>query len=195
MRVIGGEAKGKTIKTLRGQEVRPTSDLVREALFAIIGSRIEGAVFLDLFAGSGSVGIEALSRGAKETIFIDENPKCIKMIRENLAGCALKEKGRIYQSESLRFGGSSRLKPRSLDIIFIDPPYGVDLAQKALMLIDKKEVLTEGSWVIVEHFHKTRFLKELINLKLFKERRFGTTQLSFYLYHHHDRGEEVKGEE
>lgn len=180
MRVIAGEAKGRTIKTLKGLEVRPTSDLVREALFAIIGPRIEGAVFLDLFAGSGSVGIEALSRGAREVIFVDQNPLCIKIIKENLLKTGLEARARIYKAESLRFLSSSHLEPGLIKIIFIDPPYQKDLAAKALKLLDERGLLAEKGWAIVEHFHKSPLDLKLKNIEFFKERRFGETKLSFY---------------
>ncbi len=188
MRVIGGEAKGKIIKTLRGMEVRPTSDLVREALFAILGSRIEGAVFLDLFAGSGGVGIEALSRGAREAIFIDQNPRSIKILKENITKTGYEERSRIYKTDALRFLSSSHLQAGTIDIIFIDPPYGSDLASQALGIIDAKAVMAEEGWVVVEHFHKTKLTADCRNLKLIKERRFGATQLSFYLYHYNQEG-------
>lgn len=195
MRIIAGEAKGKTIKTLRGLEVRPTSDLVREALFAILGPRVEGAVFLDLFAGSGSVGIEALSRGAQETIFVDENPQCIRILKENLIRTGLEKRSRIYKTESLHFLVSSQLKPKTIDIIFIDPPYGDDLARKALKLVEERGILAEGAWAVVEHFHKTTLAGAVKNLKLFKERRFGATKLSFYIHHYQPSKQEVREEE
>lgn len=195
LRVIGGEAKGKIIKTLRGMEVRPTSDLVREALFAILGPRVEGTVFLDLFAGSGAVGIEALSRGAREAIFVDQSPRCIKILKENLIHTGYEGKSRIYKLDSIRFLGSSRLPPGSVDLVFIDPPYGGDLASKVLNLIDAKGIMTKGGWVIVEHFHKTKLVEFFSNLKFFKERRFGATQLSFYLYHYNQAAQRNKEEE
>jgi 16S rRNA (guanine(966)-N(2))-methyltransferase RsmD len=118
MRVIAGEFRRRILKSVPGIEVRPTPDRLRESLFSILAPRIEGSVFLDAYAGSGAVGIEALSRGAKHVLFIERNPSALTVIRENLAALEIRERVTV-----LRGKATSLISDNPADIVFIDPPY------------------------------------------------------------------------
>jgi 16S rRNA (guanine(966)-N(2))-methyltransferase RsmD len=128
VRVIAGEFRSRRLKTLPGQALRPTPDRLREALFNILASRIEGAIFLDAYAGSGAVGIEALSRGASRTIFLEKHPAAVRIIHENLASLGIDDRATVVQSAAL-----AALPRYSADIYFLDPPYD-SLAQYGLAL-------------------------------------------------------------
>ncbi|AAM24706.1 N6-adenine-specific methylase [Caldanaerobacter subterraneus subsp. tengcongensis MB4] len=180
LRVIGGTLKGRKIKSLEGEEVRPTSDRVKEALFNILMNRIEGSVFLDLFAGTGNVGIEALSRGAEFCYFVDKSTNSVKCIRENVEGLELQPFCKIFHKDAFTALEIFHKKSVKFDIIFLDPPYYQNLAEKALRRIGSLEVLKEGGIVIAE-VHKRDELKERYGkLKKVRENKYGETILMFY---------------
>ena len=129
MRVITGSARGRRLQTLEGQEVRPTPERIKEAVFSIIQFEIEGRRFLDLFAGSGQMGIEALSRGAREAVFVDSRKDSVQIIRENLEKTGLSRQGRVVNMDSLAFLSQPNGK---FDLAFLDPPYRTGLLEKAL---------------------------------------------------------------
>ena len=129
MRVIAGEARGRRLEALPGTEItRPTMDQVKEAMFSIVQFDLPGARVLDLYAGSGQLGIEALSRGAAECVFIDRRADAVKLIQENLALCRLADRARVRQGDALPYLRSGE----KFDIVFLDPPYASGLLQQAL---------------------------------------------------------------
>lgn len=145
MRVITGTARGRKLKTLPGEDVRPTSDKVKEALFSIIQFDIEGRAVLDLFAGSGQLGIEALSRGAKKAVFVDNSKKALAVVGENVKACGFESVSRLVGADSLAFLQSCRER---FDIAILDPPYSVGLLEKALPLT--AAVMNKGGTIICE---------------------------------------------
>lgn len=151
LRVITGIAKGRPLKTLRGQATRPTSELLRGALFNMIGDAIVDRSFLDLYAGSGAVGIEALSRGARNAIFVDEAPEAVRIIADNLRSTGFAEAGLAYVNTAR--GGIEILsrKGQQFDFIFLDPPYEKGWIGLTLSWLARASVLTAEGIVIVEH--------------------------------------------
>ena len=147
MRVISGSARGRRLKELQGMETRPTTDKVKESLFNIIQFDIPGRKVLDLFGGTGQLGIESLSRGAAQCTFIDQRRDAVKLIRENLAECRLAERAKVIQGDSLSFLSACREK---FDVIFLDPPYHTDLMDRALELVTKIDILSENGIIICE---------------------------------------------
>lgn len=144
MRVITGSARGRKLKTPSGNDVRPTTDNVKEAIFNILRDDVEGRRVLDLFAGTGQLGIEALSRGAREAVFVDSSPESLKIVKENLALCRFS--AAVVRSDAVSFlsrGGK-------YDVIFIDPPYASDLYEKVLESIKLFDILSEGGIIVVE---------------------------------------------
>ncbi|MFH2033885.1 MAG: 16S rRNA (guanine(966)-N(2))-methyltransferase RsmD [Candidatus Margulisiibacteriota bacterium] len=180
MRIIAGSAKGKKIKALKSRSVRPLTDYAREALFNILTPRIAGARFLDLFAGSGAVGIEAVSRGAREAVFVEKNPKCVALIRSNLAECGFKDRARVYTlsvSHSLNVFAQSGEK---FDIIFNGAPYGSPEFLLSLEKIGRDGLLEKGGLLIAEHHFKFEIDVAYPGLKKTRDQRYGDTVLSFF---------------
>lgn len=189
MRVIGGTAKSIPLASLKGAQVRPTLDRVRESLFNQIAGEIEGAHFLDLFAGSGAVGIEALSRGAAEVVFVELNSKAQAVIYQNLVKCRyLDSDSREKKSKNwLLLKSNARhalqmLEERhhQFDLVYVDPPYADDLYEETLTALARSSLLTETVQVIAEHHHKTALQESYDKLTLTKTRKMGDTCLSFY---------------
>lgn len=179
MKVISGRIKGRSLKTLKGLDIRPTPDKVKGALFNIIGSRIIEKRFLDLFSGTGNIGIEALSRGALEVCFVDNDKRSIKLIRENLEKCGIEKEFKIFFEDGIEFI-CSRGKKEKFDLIFLDPPYGSDLGELALEEISKTNIIEQKGLIIFEHFHKSEINREYGHIKLYKQKRLGDTCLSFF---------------
>ena len=144
MRVITGIARGRRLKEPEGMDIRPTTDQVKEAIFNIVQFDIEGRKILDLFAGTGQLGIEALSRGAADCVFIDENRTALRLVQENLKHCQLT--GRTLQTEALHYLEHCE----QFDLIFVDPPYDTQLCDKVLRKIFEFDILTEGGIIICE---------------------------------------------
>ena len=175
MRVITGSARGMRLFTLEGESVRPTTDKVKEAMFSIIQFEIEGRRVLDLFAGSGQLGIEALSRGAKSAHFVDESRQAISVIDKNLEKTKLKELATVSHTDSISFITATE---RTFDLFFLDPPYNKGLAEKALPLCAKKA--SEGALIVCET-SADEFLPEEIESLVFSKRyKYGKTALTVY---------------
>ena len=151
MRVISGIKKGYKLKAPKGKDTRPTEDRIKESLFNILKGIDEESVVLDLFAGSGSIGIEFLSRGAKMVYFIDKSYLSIKIIKENLEHTGLEWKTKVIKGESIKSVGLLGGQSIKFDYIFIDPPYGNNLTINAIESIWNEDILDEGGIIIVEH--------------------------------------------
>ena len=146
MRVISGSARGRKLKEPVGFDIRPTSDMVKESIFNIIQFDVEGRRVLDLFAGTGQLGIEALSRGAKCAVFVDSAPNAVKLIRENAAICGFSSLASVYARDVISYLKNDE----KFDIIFADPPYGTQLAAKTLGRIIEFDKLTTNGIIICE---------------------------------------------
>lgn len=179
MRVIAGKLKGRRLTVPKSKGVRPTSDYVREALFGILGSSIQGVRFLDLYAGSGAVGIEALSRGSAEVVFLEQDPSCLRVLRENLAIAGLGSQ-RVIAGDVLRVLPRLVRQGEGFDIIFLDPPYGAGLAGRTLEMVSLGDLLRPRGLVIVEHFAKERLPPQVGRLQRLRENKHGQTMLTFY---------------
>ena len=179
MRVIAGKAKGRRLRVPKRIGVRPTSDYLREALFDILGSSIHGVRFLDLYAGSGAVGIEALSRGGAEVVFLEQDPGCLRILRENLEMAGLGPK-RVVGGDVLRVLPRLIRQGEDFDIIFIDPPYGTGLAGRTLDVVASSNLLRPQGLVIVEHFFKEPLPQVIGKLSRVRVKVHGQTGLSFY---------------
>lgn len=175
MRVITGSARGMELRTLEGNDVRPTTDKVKEALFSAIQFEIEGRRILDLFAGSGQLGIEALSRGAESAVFVDADKNAVKIVKENLAKTKLDFKATVAQTDSIAF---ITMTDRIFDIAFLDPPYETGLLQKALSKISDN--IAEGGMVICEHPFKEELAEEYGDLRKSKEYKYSKVAVTVY---------------
>lgn len=175
MRVITGRARGMKLKTLEGEEVRPTTDMVKEAIYSIIQFDVPGAKVLDLFAGSGQLGIEALSRDASACTFVDRNKESVDVVRENLKHCKLADCARVENTDSLNF---LKLTPERFDIALLDPPYRQGMIEKALPLLDS--VMNPGGVVVCEHEREYEPPETAGRIVLRKRYRYGKIALSVY---------------
>ncbi len=179
MRVIAGKAKGRQLRVPGRKGVRPTSDYLREALFDILGLSVRGVRFLDLYAGSGAVGIEAMSRGGAEVVFLEHDPVCLRVLRKNVETAGL-GRTRVIAGDVLRVLPRLSRQRESFDIIFVDPPYGTGLARRTLDAVARGDLLRPRGVVIVEHFAKEPLPVQTGNLWRVREKVHGQTVLSFY---------------
>jgi len=178
MRVIAGSAKGTPLQTVPGSGTRPVSDRVKEAVFNILGDDVVGSHVLDLFAGTGSVGIEALSRGAKQAVFVEKNHRAILTLRANLQRARLQDRARVIQSDVFKFLASPA---EPFDLIYIAPPQYQGLWSKTLLALDGNHAwLPPEGVVIVQIFPKELGALALANLSLTEQRKYGSTLLCFY---------------
>ena len=179
MRVITGSAKGRKLLSVPGQHTRPIADRVKTALFDTLGQQVGGCRFLDLFSGTGSVGIEALSRGAAEVLFVEINRQALRTIGENLRRTELAERAHVVPGDAFTFLRRPELGP--FDVIYVAPPQYRRLWVKALQAIDaRSSLLTEDGQVIVQIHPKELEALELQHLKLADQRRYGSTLLLFW---------------
>ena len=175
MRVITGLAKGRRLKSLSGDAVRPTSDKVKEAIFSAIQFDIEGRRFLDLFAGSGQMGIEALSHGAASCVFVDSSKESIKIVKENIAVCGFEESSRIVNNDFSLFLTSCK---DTFDIAFLDPPYKAGLLEKALLGVSK--LMSNFGIIICEHPCDVSLPEQVNGFKITKVYRYGKINLTLF---------------
>ena len=181
MRIIGGEYRGRILKMPKGVKIRPTQDRVREAMFNIIRAGVPEARVLDLYAGSGAFGIEALSRGANLAIFVDNNINCIRVIKSNLLVLGdSAQLSQVVKLDALRSISRFKKENKKFDIVFLDPPYHKDLARNCLIKIDACDILAQHGFATCEHFVKDVMPERIGSLLLFKKKRYGDTVLSFY---------------
>ena len=176
MRVITGSARGRHLKELEGMETRPTTGKVKESIFSILQFDIEGRRILDLFAGTGQLGIEALSRGARECVFIDQRKDAVALIRENLKICNLTDNAVVRQGDSMAYLKSGE----KFDIIFLDPPYGSKLLGEALEQITKFDICREHGIIVAESAAETELPPVAPPYTLYREYRYGKIKLSVY---------------
>lgn len=193
MRVISGKFKGRILKMPRGTKIRPTSQKVKEALFSILGTKIHGASFLELFAGSGSIGIEAKSRGAKSVFLVENNRSCVKTIQKNLEQLEISYDNGL-KSQKTRKRVDLTLLPvdvekalkmfcqngEKFDFVFLDPPYFQDKLKNSLIKICHYDILNPRSYVVAEHHKSENFPHLLLTLRLMFSRRYGDAALTFY---------------
>jgi len=179
MRVISGTAKGVSLFSPQGTKTRPTSDFVKENMFNIIRDDVRGAAVLDLFAGSGAIGIEALSRGARSAIFVDVSQKCVDLVKRNLEKARLREAATVIKGDALVV--TKKLVGQKFDMIFMDPPYFEDFAPfvtKTLKEICDADILEEDGYIILE-MSREMVAPETFGLDAFDEREYSGTRLVF----------------
>ena len=183
MRVISGTARGTRLASLGSADIRPTLDRVKESFFNQVGPGLEGMTFLDLFAGSGSMGIEALSRGADTVVFVEPNPEAQRIILQNLEKCRMTgDSPRWILLKSPALAGLKTIKEKELcfDLVYVDPPFADDLYEPTLLALSLSGILKKDAMVVVEHFHKTVLQKNYDRLEIYKDRRLGDSCLSFF---------------
>ncbi len=180
MRIIAGSLKGRRLAPVKGL-IRPTGAKVREAVFAILGEAVAEARVLDLFAGTGALGIEALSRGAKNAVFVEDHPESLKVLRRNLESLGLQGKTRVLPLAVLHALKKLALQGQKYDLAFLDPPYGGEKALAALQALAAAAIMTPAAWVVAEHSRRDQLPETAGSLERRELRRYGDTQVAFYL--------------
>ncbi len=180
MRVISGNIKGRRVKAPKSHFIRPTADRVKEALFNILPHDLSGLEVLDLFAGTGNLSIEALSRGAKGSLLVDVSRQSTKTIRDNLTALGLSEVSQVWTAPVFRCLRLLNQKGRSFDIIFLDPPYERGWVERTIEIIADRRLLRPGGVLVAEHSAREKVQQRYGSLVLRDQRRYGATILSFF---------------
>ena len=178
MRVVSGKVRGLQLKTIESDSTRPTKDMVKEALFSILMSKTPDSIFLDLFAGSGGIGIEALSRGAEKAYFSDNNIECIKVIKDNLTKARLIDDAIVFHCDYQKM--LEEIKEVKFDIIFIDPPYNRGLGIKAIERISSYNLLKTNGVLILEADEVEEIPDTIGMYERFNYKKYGRNVLNFY---------------
>ena len=180
MRVIAGTQKGRRLHSPKGPGIRPTADRVKEALFSILGSRIAGARFLDLYAGTGAIGIEALSRGARHVTFVEPDRSALRVLRANLALCGLEAAADIQACSAEAFLRRTMKGLPPYDILFADPPYRTDTARELWAMLAETDVAAPDALIVLEHSSKLAVPAGHRRLNVLRQYRYGDTTLSVF---------------
>jgi 16S rRNA (guanine966-N2)-methyltransferase len=180
MRIIAGIYKGRKLTGIKGRDIRPTSDKIREALFSILSQRIENALVLDLFAGTGAFGIEALSRGAAKSFFIEKSKQAVKIIHKNLEILSIKEEAEVFFHDACAISNSNIHLDQKFDLIFMDPPYNKGLIPKLFKNVNLLTMTKDDSIIIAEHSVREDNLGDVTGFEQYDRRTYGETLISFF---------------
>lgn len=199
VRVVSGSAKGRPLKSVPGSGTRPTTDKVKEALFSMIGPYFEGGAVLDLFAGTGGLGIEALSRGMESAVFVDMEPKSIDTIRANLKATNLEAHAQVYRNEAGRALSALEKRGRVFDLVFLDPPYRLKHGDELMLSMVEKGMLKEDAIIVLEHESNYAYPEDIPGFYRLRQAVYGETTISIYQYEANpsvegETGEEVENE-
>lgn len=183
LRIIGGELRGKKLNSIKGDQTRPTADRVRESIFNILALRIPGAAVLDLFAGTGAMGIEALSRGAFSTAFVDCSRDAIAVIKKNINACRLNSKTTVFKRDILKnLSGIHRVHHGGFNLAMMDPPYNKNLIEPALSSLEHSGLLQHNACVTIEHSRLEAIPENITTFGILDQRKYGQTIISFLTY-------------
>lgn len=192
MRVVSGSAKGRPLKSVPGIGTRPTTDKVKEAIFSMIGPYFEGGTVLDLFAGTGGLGIEAISRGMEHAIFIDMDPKSIETIRANLKATRLESQAEVYRNEAERAIKVLAKRELLIDAVFLDPPYRMKNADDLLQQMHENSLLQQDAIIVIEHDSKFEYPDKFSQFTCVRKALYGESAVTIYEYHADDVGTEYQ---
>ncbi|WP_419873064.1 16S rRNA (guanine(966)-N(2))-methyltransferase RsmD [Candidatus Pristimantibacillus sp. PTI5] len=182
MRVIAGEAKGRTLKAVPGMNTRPTTDKVKEAIFSMIGPYFDGGMALDLFAGTGGLGIEAWSRGVERTVFIDREKISIDIIRHNVQTANMGSAAEIYRNDAERALKALAKRGQKFRLVFLDPPYKMITMDSLMTQLVENELLEQDAVIVVEHDASHRYPEQLEHFEQLKHAKYGDTAVTIYQY-------------
>jgi 16S rRNA (guanine966-N2)-methyltransferase len=183
VRIIGGELKGRKLYSIRGTAIRPTADRLRESIFNIISSCVPDAVVLDLFAGTGALGIEALSRGAESAIFVDNSKEALSVIKNNIKSCTLDKRAKVIKWDIKKNLNCLKLTPPGFfTLVFLDPPYNQNMIKPTLLNLDHSKSMKKEAVIVVEHAPVESIPSEFIAFEVTGQRRYGKTLVSLLKY-------------
>ncbi len=179
LRIIGGELKGKKLYTTPGTLIRPTADRLRESIFNILSYLVKGAVVLDLFAGTGALGIEALSRGAGSAVFIDNNKKALSVVERNIQSCAVDNRSQIIRWNIVKNLNCIKSVDSKFNLVFMDPPYNKGMIKSTLINLHDSGSLGNDACIVVEHTPFEPVPEDCRQFELTDQRKYGKTLISF----------------
>lgn len=182
MRVISGSARGRTLKAVPGMGTRPTTDKVKEALFSMIGPYFDGGTLLDLFAGTGGLGIEALSRGMDKAVFVDLEYKSIEVVRSNLKAAGFEDKAEVYKNDAERALKALAKREAAFDLVFLDPPYRLKNVDKLMETMDSLKLLKPEATIVVEYDSSFEYPDSFGPFKEVRKAKYGEAAVSIYNY-------------
>ena len=192
MRIIAGEFRGRRLAAVKGR-IRPTSDKVREAIFNILGPAVVEAKVLDLFAGTGALALEALSRGAREAVLVEEQAAALEVLRRNVKALGLEDQVRVLPHPVQGALRKLAAQGDAFDLVFLDPPYGRELAVETLKALGASGLLSPEAWVVAEHSHRETLPEQVGGLILSQSRRYGEAQVAFYEVRKNSQEQEHRG--
>ena len=182
LRIISGELKGKRLFSPKGIKIRPTAESIRESIFNILSSTILNSVVLDLFAGTGALGIEALSRGASFAVFMETDKDALSLIEKNVAACRLQGRIKIIRADIAKKKIALNNEFPSVNLVFMDPPYNKNLIKPALINLSASHFLQQNALIIIEHALTETLPEDVLEYKISDQRRYGKTLVSFLNY-------------
>ncbi len=182
LRIIGGDLKRKKLYSVRGTMIRPSADRLRESLFNILSFRVQGSIVLDLFAGTGALGIEALSRGAKFAVFVDKHQSAFSAIYRNIQSCALSNKTKIIKWDIIKNLNCIKAIKPAFNLVLMDPPYNRNIINPALFNLHRSCSLKKGACIVVEHTVLEPIPKDRLEFTIADQRRYGKTLVTFLDY-------------
>jgi 16S rRNA (guanine966-N2)-methyltransferase len=180
VRIISGGSRGRRLTSPKGQAIRPTSDRVKESIFNMLGGEVEGKVVLDLFAGTGSLGLEALSRGARRVIFVEKAIHALRILKRNIAQCGMEDRSETLPKDVLRAIGILKTRGESFDLILMDPPYARGLVRLTWMKLSSEGIYHPGSTLVIEHDRREILPSSVAGWTLMRERKIGDTVVSIF---------------
>lgn len=182
MRVIAGEHKGRRLTAVPGKGTRPTTDKVKESIFNMIGPYFDGGWALDLYAGTGGLGIEALSRGADRAVFVERDNKAFAVVKQNVSACRLDDYAELYRMDADRAIRTLANRAQPFDLVFLDPPYANQKIVEEITLLQELGMLADGAWIVAEHDVGDPFPEEIGQCVKDRESTYGDTAVTLYYY-------------
>lgn len=180
--MVSGKCKGTILKAVPGNTTRPTTDKVKEAIFNMTGPYFNGGTAIDLFAGSGGLGIEALSRGFEKVIFVDRDGKAIQTIKENITTCGLEAYTEVYRNDANRALKAIQKRELTLDAIFLDPPYKKQQLLSLLTEIDSIQIMKQNAFIVCEHSSDVELPEQIGKLQRIKREKYGIINITIFEY-------------
>ncbi|MED4780647.1 16S rRNA (guanine(966)-N(2))-methyltransferase RsmD [Brevibacillus choshinensis] len=182
MRVISGEHKGRRLAAVPGKGTRPTTDKVKESIFNMIGPYFDGGWALDLYAGTGGLGIEALSRGVDRSVFVERDAKAFAVVKQNLETCRLEGSADLYRMDADRAIRTLATRKQAFDLVFLDPPYAQQKIAEEIRLLQELDLLADGAWIVTEHDVDVKLPEEIGDCVQDRASTYGDTAVTLYYF-------------